>query len=123
MLQDLERKLAEILRLSFKHCHTLRSKIRLLEVFEGISGRPLVRAHLRQYDQALVLAFTDEIAEVRSMFEKTCKDSDMQPELKNMPTIVSKLTWLHGLRERIQVCLRSGLFLTLNRKILSAFYC
>lgn len=41
--QSLEKRLAEILRLSYNHCPTVESQLRLLEVFEGVSGRELVQ--------------------------------------------------------------------------------
>ena len=41
--QDLEHNLADVMRQSFKQCWDTRAKLRLLEVFEGISGRELVQ--------------------------------------------------------------------------------
>lgn len=43
--QSLEKRLAEILRLSYNHCPTVESQLRLLEVFEGVSGRELVQVN------------------------------------------------------------------------------
>lgn len=48
-VQDLERKLANVLRQSFQHCPTIGSQLRLLEVFEGISGRELVQVGHASY--------------------------------------------------------------------------
>ena len=41
--QDLENNLADVMKQSFKQCWDTRAKLRLLEVFEGISGRELVQ--------------------------------------------------------------------------------
>lgn len=41
--QNLERRLADVLRQSFKQCPDTAAKLRLLEVFEGTSGRELVQ--------------------------------------------------------------------------------
>ena len=41
--QDLEQNLADVMRQSFKQCWDTRAKLRLLEVFEGISGRERVQ--------------------------------------------------------------------------------
>ena len=42
-VQDLEKKLAGVLRQSFQQCPTIGAQLRLLEVFEGISSRELVQ--------------------------------------------------------------------------------
>ena len=44
-IQNLERRLADVLRQSFKQCPDTAAKLRLLEVFEGTSGRELVQVH------------------------------------------------------------------------------
>ena len=56
--------------------------------------------HLKDKDDALVESFTRELVDVRAMFrsqQKTC------PSHVNMPPVVSKLMWLHALKQRIQV--------------------
>ena len=47
--QDLEKKLADVLRQSFLQCPTIGAQLLLLEVFEGISGRQLVQVCLIGY--------------------------------------------------------------------------
>ena len=47
LFQDLEHNLADVMRQSFKQCWDTRAKLRLLEVFEGISGRELVQVRRR----------------------------------------------------------------------------
>ena len=42
-IQDLEKKIADVLRQAFVQCPTIGAQLRLLEVFEGISGRELVQ--------------------------------------------------------------------------------
>ena len=46
-VQSLEKQLAGILRLAFDQCPTVEAMLRLLEVFEGISGRELVQVRCR----------------------------------------------------------------------------
>lgn len=48
--QDLEYNLADVMRQSFKQCWDTRAKLRLLEVFEGISGRELVQVRIKEKD-------------------------------------------------------------------------
>ena len=47
--QNLERKLSNVLRQSFLQCPTIEAKLRLLEVFEGISGRELVQVWINTF--------------------------------------------------------------------------
>ena len=41
--QDLEKRIADVLRQAFAQCPTIDAQLRLLEVFEGISARELVQ--------------------------------------------------------------------------------
>ncbi|XP_064650622.1 uncharacterized protein LOC135502065 isoform X3 [Lineus longissimus] len=99
VVKDLERKLAEILRHSFHQCPTIGAQLRLLEVFEGISSRELVQANLKDKDKKLVMAFTDELIQVRGMFDL---HSAKPPIHKNQPPLVSKMMWAFALKERIR---------------------
>ncbi|XP_076457719.1 uncharacterized protein LOC143291635 isoform X3 [Babylonia areolata] len=100
VVKSLEKRLSGILRQSFSQCPTVESQLRLLEVFEGVSGREMVQLHIKDKDQQLVTAFTAELTQVREMFST----SSLSPPLhKNMPPVVSKLMWVYGLRQRIKV--------------------
>lgn len=98
--QMLEVQLAEIIRQGFSQCPTVGSQLRLLEVFEGISSRELVQDNLRDKDKMLVQGFTSELSHVKTMFQYLAKSPPLH---KNMPTVVSKIQWVHALRQRIQV--------------------
>ncbi|XP_053409232.1 uncharacterized protein LOC123561373 isoform X4 [Mercenaria mercenaria] len=99
VVKSLEKRLAEILRLSYNQCPTVDAQLRLLEVFEGVSGRELVQAHLHDKDRALVLAFNQELNDVRKMYAEGHLDP---PQHSNMPPVVSKLMWVSALKERIK---------------------
>ncbi|CAH1797693.1 unnamed protein product [Owenia fusiformis] len=100
VVKDLERKLADILRASFMQCPTIGAQLRLLEVFEGISSRELVQQNLRDKDTVLVKAFMQELIQVRNLFNQ---DNRHPPTHRNMPPVVSKLLWVHALRQRVQI--------------------
>lgn len=53
--QDLEYNLADVMRQSFKQCWDTRAKLRLLEVFEGISGRELVQVRIKEKENEVYL--------------------------------------------------------------------
>ncbi|KAK6172547.1 hypothetical protein SNE40_016179 [Patella caerulea] len=100
VVKGLEKRLAGILRQAFSQCPTVEAQLRLLEVFEGVSSRELVQAHLKDKDAQLVEAFTAELIQVKDMFA----DNSLNPPLHyNMPPIVSRLMWVHALRERIRI--------------------
>ncbi|XP_071095883.1 uncharacterized protein [Haliotis cracherodii] len=100
VVKSLEKRLAGILRQAFCQCPTVEAQLRLLEVFEGVSSRELVQAHLRDKDEQLVRAFTAELQQVRTMFNE---NAISPPSHYNMPPVVSRLMWVVALRERIRV--------------------
>ena len=69
-------------------------------MFEGISSRELVQANLRDKDKILVDNFINELMQVKTMFQFLAKSP---PSHKNQPAVVSKIQWIHALRQRIQV--------------------
>ena len=99
--QDLERRLAIVLHQSFQQCPTIGAQLRLLEVFEGVSGREMVQEYLREKDKQLISSFTQELIAVRSMF---LAKRNSPPNHVNLPPVVSRLTWVGALKKRIQVC-------------------
>ncbi|KAK7479591.1 hypothetical protein BaRGS_00029140 [Batillaria attramentaria] len=99
VVKSLEKRLSGILRQAFTQCPTVESQLRLLEVFEGVSGREMVQMHLKDKDRYLVEAFTAELQQVREMFTS---NSISPPPHKNMPPVVSKLMWVYGLKQRIK---------------------
>ncbi|XP_052060514.1 uncharacterized protein LOC127700861 isoform X4 [Mytilus californianus] len=99
VVKTLEGKLAQILRISFNQCPTVEAQLRLLEVFEGISGRELVQAHLKDKDEQIVTVFTEELQTVQNMFEA---NQHNPPRHLNMPPIVSKVLWVTALIDRIK---------------------
>lgn len=99
-LQDLEKRLATVLRQSFQQCPTIGAQLRLLEVFEGVSGREMVQEYLKDKDKQLINSFTDELIAVRSMF---IAKMNSPPLHINLPPIVSCMTWIRALQRRIKV--------------------
>ncbi|ELU01785.1 hypothetical protein CAPTEDRAFT_107782 [Capitella teleta] len=100
IVKDLEKKLAGILRQSFLQCSTIAAQLRLLEVFEGVSSRELVQIHLKDKDSALVRLFTQELVQIHEMFKE---ERANPPQHKNMPPVVSKLTWIYALQQRAEI--------------------
>ncbi|XP_069470025.1 uncharacterized protein [Ambystoma mexicanum] len=98
IIKDLEHQLAGILRISFQQCHTIGAQLRLLEVFEGISRREIIKDHVRDIDEQLVCMFIDELTQVKDMYMQL---SETPPQHINTTPTVSKLTWIKALKARI----------------------
>ena len=58
------------------------------------------QSYLKDQDQQLVSAFRAELLQVKTMFEELVESPPLHV---NMPPVVCKLVWVHGLKERIQV--------------------
>ena len=100
LLQDLEVRLAHVLRQSFHQCWDTKARLRLLEVFEGISGRELLQSNLKDIFDSMVHSFTTELADIRIFFES---HADNPPRHLQLPPVASKLLWLRGLKLCVQV--------------------
>lgn len=58
------------------------------------------QVHLKDKDRYLVLAFNQELNDVRQLYAEGHLEP---PPHANMPPIVSKLMWVRALKERISV--------------------
>ncbi|KAM4795913.1 dynein axonemal heavy chain 9-like [Rhinophrynus dorsalis] len=97
-IKNLEHQLGDILRCSFEQCPNITSQLRLLEVFEGISRRDVVKDHLKDKDQQLVSMFMEELTQVNDMYLAL----ESSPPLHiNMTPTVSNLLWVKALKARI----------------------
>uniref|UniRef100_A0A8C5WK28 Dynein heavy chain n=1 Tax=Leptobrachium leishanense TaxID=445787 RepID=A0A8C5WK28_9ANUR len=97
-IKTLEHKLGGILRRSFDQCPTIAAQLRLLEVFEGISRRDVVKEHLKDKDEELVVMFMEELTRVNEIYVAM---ADNPPMHVNMTPTTSKLLWIKGLHARI----------------------
>ncbi|XP_075053831.1 uncharacterized protein LOC142139871 [Mixophyes fleayi] len=97
-IKSLEHQLGNILRSSFDQCPTIASQLRLLELFEGVSRRDIVKDHLKDKDLNLLNMFIEEISQVKDMYQEM---ADNPPLHVNMTPTISKLLWIKGLRARI----------------------
>ncbi|XP_056412427.1 uncharacterized protein LOC130355786 isoform X2 [Hyla sarda] len=97
-IKSLEHQLGNILRHSLDQCPSIASHLKLLEVFEGVSRRDVVKDHLMDKDHHLLNMFLEELGQLKDMYQAT---SANPPLHVNMTPTVSKLFWIKGLRARI----------------------
>jgi hypothetical protein len=95
-IKDLERTLSQILNTSIKNCTTIASKLRLLQVFEGIHEREVIQMHLDPEHKWLINEMLKDFENVKQL-ANNIKSPDI------LPSVVTKLIWLHGLEQRIKV--------------------
>jgi hypothetical protein len=96
-IKELERELSKILDLSIKHCTTIGSKLRLLEVFEGIHERDVIQDHLSMEYNWLMNELLKEFLNVKELCDNENRNN------VGLPNVVTKLFWYHGLEQRIKV--------------------
>ncbi|XP_018424228.1 PREDICTED: dynein beta chain, flagellar outer arm-like [Nanorana parkeri] len=97
-VKSLEHQLGNILRSSFDQCPTIASQLRLLEVFEGVSRRDIVKDHLKEKDLQLYTMFMEELHQVKEMYLEMANNPPLHV---NLTPTVSKCLWIKGLRARI----------------------
>ncbi|XP_075192459.1 uncharacterized protein LOC142291659 [Anomaloglossus baeobatrachus] len=97
-IKSLEHQLGNILRNSLDQCPTIASQLKLLEVFEGVTRRDVVKAHLKDKDSQLLNMFLEELSQVKDMFQVMANNPPLHV---NMTPTISKLFWIKGLQARI----------------------
>ncbi|XP_075119220.1 uncharacterized protein LOC142194092 [Leptodactylus fuscus] len=97
-IKSLEHQLGNILRNSLNQCPSMASQIKLLEVFEGVTRRDIVKDHLKDRDHHLLSMFLEELSQVKRMYQEMASNPPLHV---NMTPTISKLLWIKGLRARI----------------------
>ncbi|XP_039611018.1 dynein beta chain, flagellar outer arm-like [Polypterus senegalus] len=97
-IKELEFQIAEVLQSDFQQTPTIGAQLRLLQVFEGISGRDLVQKHLKVKEQQLLSMLIDEVTQVKSSYQEMCRNACGR---SLAPPTVNKLRCLKGLQDRI----------------------
>ncbi|XP_077155311.1 uncharacterized protein LOC143817709 [Ranitomeya variabilis] len=97
-IKSLEHQLGNILRNSLDQCPTIASHLKLLEVFEGVTRRDVVKDHLKDKDSHLLNMFLEELSQLKDMFQVMASSPPLHV---NMTPTISKLFWIKGLRARI----------------------
>eukprot|EP00794_Sanderia_malayensis_P011161 gene11161-12333_t len=98
VIRELETRLGGVLKESFKQCWDIRSKLRLLEVFQGTSSRELVQVEIDDTVSNFVFDLTSDVMETRNMFKEGIKVTHA-----HIPPLANELLWLHSLKARLKV--------------------
>lgn len=99
-VKELERRLASVLTQSFDDTPTILGRFKLLDSFEGLLERPLVRDELERKHQDLLASYLADLTLVQTMF---ADHRERPPIAVNLPPIAGSLSWCRGLLQRIQI--------------------
>jgi dynein heavy chain len=96
-IKSLERRLSAILTLGFDDCATLFSHFKLLESFDGLLQRPIIKDDLDKKRSLLLRIYSDDLSQVQQIFH----DNKRNPPLENnMPPVAGRIMWCRGLLHR-----------------------
>jgi len=99
-VKDMERKLATVLSIGFDDCATITAQFKLLDTFEGMLLRPIIKDELDKKRSLLIQTYAADLAEVQGMFHKGKEAPRFDRWSCNMPPIAGKLLWCRGLLDR-----------------------
>ncbi|KAG8587471.1 hypothetical protein GDO81_005673 [Engystomops pustulosus] len=97
-IKSLEHQLGNILRNSLDQCPSMASHLKLLEVFEGVTRRDVVKDHLKDKEGHLLNMFLEELSQVKDIYQAMTNNPPLHV---NMTSTISKMLWIKGLRARI----------------------
>ena len=98
-VKELEKRVAASLIAAFNEASTLTARFQLLDSFEGLLERPMVKDELDKKLSALLSMYSDEVKAVQELFHK----SRHSPKIDtNMPPIAGALSWVRALRGRVE---------------------
>ncbi|ETO26653.1 hypothetical protein RFI_10483 [Reticulomyxa filosa] len=98
-IKELERRLALILATGFDDLTTIRARFQLLDGFESLLKRPMLKDEFYHKKVELIKEFVQEMRAMQKQFNDACKDP---PVTKNMPPFYGAVAWARGYRTRIE---------------------
>ncbi|XP_015735401.1 dynein heavy chain 17, axonemal [Coturnix japonica] len=117
-IQDLDRRMATILCQGFDDCNSLGSAVKLEHMFSSLLERPLLRDAVSPHYSAMLAKFSDELDDVKRLFDSCTRAGAAVPVHANMPPVAGRLQWALELQWRLQE-MHEGLF-GINHPVLSS---
>lgn len=99
-IKELERRLTSVVTQSFDDCKAITSHFKLLDSFDDILERPIIKNELEKKHTALIAAFSEDLHAVQQVF---LEYKDSPPIAHNLPPFSGALAWCRGLLERIKI--------------------
>jgi dynein heavy chain len=98
-VKALERRVSTVLAAAFDDCSAISLQFKLLESFEGLLERPLVKENLETQQNSLLRGYIRDLTVVQEIFHTHKNDPRVD---SNMPPISGALTWCRSLLDRIK---------------------
>jgi dynein heavy chain len=102
-IKELERRLAEIIVQSFDDCSNLIARFKLLESFDALTSRPMIKNEMENKHMELVVELVMDLKLVNELF---LASRDSPPVTKNLPKTVGALHWCRGMIDRVKEPMR-----------------
>lgn len=97
-VRELERQLGSVITKAFDDCNTVDATFKLLDGFEGLLDRDIIKADLEKKTDDLLAAFHEDIKAVYLMFH-SAKESPSLP--KNAAPCSGAVAWVRSLKQRL----------------------
>eukprot|EP01135_Chromosphaera_perkinsii_P000864 Nk52_evm27s152 gene=Nk52_evmTU27s152 len=97
-IKDLERRLATCINQSFESATNIAGKFKLLDIFDGLTGRPIINTSLEDKYVTLTTQYKNEIKSIVKIFEE---EKDNPSISAGMPQYAGKVRWSEGILERL----------------------
>jgi dynein heavy chain len=97
-VKALEKRLSAILIQAFDDAPTLESKFKLLDNFEGLTERPIIRDDMFLKKLPLIQEYMDEINKIQEIFHRNKESPTIGV---NMPPVAGAVHWCRSLLHRV----------------------
>ncbi len=97
-VKELDGRLAYVLSTAFDDSSTISAQLKLLESFEGLLERPVIKDELDRKQSQLLRSYLAELMKVQEHFHSHRNTPFITP---NMPPVAGALGWCRALRMRI----------------------
>lgn len=97
-VKQLDGRLAHVLSAAFDDATTIAAQVKLLDSYEGLLERPIIRDELDRKYASLLRAYMQDLLKVQEIFHANHSTPYIAP---NMPPVAGAIGWCRSLRTRI----------------------
>jgi len=98
-VKELDRRLAAVLIAGFDDAATLSARFKLLDSFEGLLDRPIIKDELDKKQALLMDSYVADLRHVQEFFHANKSSPRID---QNMPPVAGALAWCRSLTDRIE---------------------